>query len=246
MNFEFNEEQLEFKAKCRKYAREVIRRVVDDAGGRCNAVALLGDERMIRSCCVAGALALAFLPVFFTFTGLRTDIGSLGGKATLLVGVIVILVASMGKFGGCSLAARLSGLCWRESFSIGVMMNTRGLVDLVVLNTGYDLGIIPKRVFSIFVVMVLFSMYMTAPVLRRLIPAAVDCSAWTNDAACRVPTLLASALGPRCHPAGSGTCLAYQRASDICMIFSRNARFWSTRCWSLRKPRLPLCKLRIC
>jgi len=110
-----------------------------------------------------------FLPVFFTFTGLRTDIGSLGGKATLLVGVIVILVASIGKFGGCSLAARLSGLGWRESFSIGVMMNTRGLVDLVVLNTGYDLGIIPKRVFSIFVVMVLFSMYMTAPVLRRLI-----------------------------------------------------------------------------
>jgi K+:H+ antiporter len=93
----------------------------------------------------------------------------LSGKATLLVAGIVILVASIGKFGGCSVAARLSGLGWRESFSIGVMMNTRGLVDLVVLNTGYDLGVIPKRVFSIFVVMVLFSMYMTAPVLRRLI-----------------------------------------------------------------------------
>lgn len=110
-----------------------------------------------------------FLPIFFTFTGLRTDIGSLDGKATLLVAVIVILVAWMGKFGGCSVAARLSGLGWRESFSIGAMMNTRGLVDLVVLNTGYDLGIIPKHVFFVFVVMVLFSMYMTAPVLRRLI-----------------------------------------------------------------------------
>jgi len=110
-----------------------------------------------------------FLPVFFTFTGLRTDIGSLDGKATLLACVIVILVASIGKFGGCSFAARLSGLGWRESFSIGAMMNTRGLVDLVVLNTGYDLGIVPKRVFFIFVVMILFSTYMTAPVLRRLI-----------------------------------------------------------------------------
>ncbi|HWZ45930.1 MAG TPA: cation:proton antiporter [Candidatus Saccharimonadales bacterium] len=109
-----------------------------------------------------------FLPVFFTFTGLRTDISSLDGKAGLLAGV-VILVAATGKFGGCSVAARLGGLSWRESFSIGAMMNTRGLVDLVVLNTGYDLGIIPKPVFSIFVVMVLFSTYMTAPALRRLI-----------------------------------------------------------------------------
>lgn len=110
-----------------------------------------------------------FLPVFFTFTGLRMDIGSLGGKATLLAAVIVILVAAVGKFGGCSVAARLSGFGWRESFSIGAMMNTRGLVDLVVLNTGYDLGIVPKHVFFIFVVMVLFSTYTTAPVLRRLI-----------------------------------------------------------------------------
>lgn len=110
-----------------------------------------------------------FLPVFFTFTGLRTDMGSLGGKAALIACAIVILVASIGKFGGCSMAARMSGLTWREAFSIGIMMNTRGLVELVVLNTGYDLGIIPKPVFSIFVIMATATTYMTAPILRRLI-----------------------------------------------------------------------------
>jgi Kef-type K+ transport system membrane component KefB len=66
-------------------------------------------------------------------------------------------------------AARLSGLTWREAFAVGTMMNTRGLVELVVLNTGYDLGIIPKPVFFIFVTMAVATTYMTAPVLRRLI-----------------------------------------------------------------------------
>ena len=110
-----------------------------------------------------------FLPIFFTFTGLRTDIGSLNGRPALLALLVVILVASAGKFGGCAIAARLSGLTWREAFSVGVMMNTRGLVELVVLNTGYDLGIIPKSVFFIFVVMAVATTYMTAPILRRLI-----------------------------------------------------------------------------
>lgn len=110
-----------------------------------------------------------FLPIFFTFTGLRTDISSLSSATASLIGVLVVLVASAGKFGGCSIAARLGGLSWREAFSVGTMMNTRGLVELVVLNTGYDLGIIPKPVFSIFVIMAVATTYMTAPVLRRLI-----------------------------------------------------------------------------
>jgi Kef-type K+ transport system membrane component KefB len=110
-----------------------------------------------------------FLPIFFTFTGLRTDIGSLSGTPALITGAIVIFVASVGKFGGCSVAAKLSGLTWREAFSVGTMMNTRGLVELVVLNAGYDLGIIPKPVFFIFVTMAVATTYMTAPVLRRLI-----------------------------------------------------------------------------
>src|SRR2546423_3098963 len=111
-----------------------------------------------------------FLPIFFTFTGLRTDAGSLAGMPALIAVVVVVLTASVGKFGGCSVAARLSGLTWREAFSVGTMMNTRGLVELVVLNAGYDLGIIPKPVFFVFVVMAVTTTYMTAPVLRRLIP----------------------------------------------------------------------------
>lgn len=110
-----------------------------------------------------------FLPIFLTFTGLRTDIGSLSGAPALFIAAIVILVASVGKFVGCSVAAKASRLSWREAFAIGTMMNTRGLVELVVLNAGYDLGIIPKQVFFIFVIMAVATTYMTAPVLRRLI-----------------------------------------------------------------------------
>jgi Kef-type K+ transport system membrane component KefB len=110
-----------------------------------------------------------FLPIFFTFTGLRTDISSVSGNTALIVGPIVILVACVGKLGACSIAAKLNGLTGREAFSVGIMMNTRGLMELIVLNAGYDLGIIPKPVFCIFVIMAIVTTYMTAPVLRRLI-----------------------------------------------------------------------------
>jgi Kef-type K+ transport system membrane component KefB len=107
-----------------------------------------------------------FLPIFFTYTGLRTEVGSLRGGDLWLICAIVVLVASIGKFGGCSLAARLNGLTWREASSVGI---TRGLMELIVLNTGYDLGIIPKPVFFIMVMMAVVTTYATAPVLSRLI-----------------------------------------------------------------------------
>lgn len=90
------------------------------------------------------------------------------GQAWIIC-AIVILVASLGKFGGCGLAAKLSGLTWRESSSVGIMMNTRGLMELIVLNAGYDLGIILKSVFFILVMMAVITTYITAPVLSRLI-----------------------------------------------------------------------------
>jgi Kef-type K+ transport system membrane component KefB len=114
-------------------------------------------------------VAVFFLPVFFTLTGLRTDISSMSGRSAWIVGIVVILVACLGKFGGCFIAGKLSGLTWREAFSIGAMMNTRGLMELIVLNVAYDLGIIPKPVFFIFVIMAVVTTYMTAPVLRYLI-----------------------------------------------------------------------------
>ena len=110
-----------------------------------------------------------FLPIFLTLTGLRTDISSVSGNTALIVGPIVILVGCVGKLGACSVAAKLNGLTWREAFSVGTMMNTRGLMELIVLNAGYDLGIIPNPVFCIFVVMAIVTTYMTAPMLRRLI-----------------------------------------------------------------------------
>jgi Kef-type K+ transport system membrane component KefB len=110
-----------------------------------------------------------FLPIFFTFTGLRTDIGSMTGGLMWMLCGLVLLVAMLGKFGGCTLAARFSGMQWREAASVGVMMNTRALMELIVINIGYDLGVIPKSVFFMLVFMAVFTTYMTAPILQRLL-----------------------------------------------------------------------------
>lgn len=110
-----------------------------------------------------------FLPIFFTYTGLRTDVGSMQGSHVWFICAVVILAASVGKFGGGSLASKLNGLTWRQASSVGIMMNTRGLMELIVLNTGYDLGIIPKPVFFIMVTMAVVTTYATPPILSRLI-----------------------------------------------------------------------------
>jgi Kef-type K+ transport system membrane component KefB len=110
-----------------------------------------------------------FLPIFFTYTGLRTDIGTMSGRALWVMCALVLLAAFVGKFGGCWLAARLNGLPWREASIIGVMMNTRALMELIVINIGFELGVIPRSVFFMLVVMAVASTYITAPVLRRLI-----------------------------------------------------------------------------
>ncbi len=110
-----------------------------------------------------------FLPIFFTYTGLRTDIGTMTGTGMWALCALVLLAATVGKFGGCALAARANGLPWREASIIGVMMNTRALMELIVINIGYDLGIIPRSVFFMLVFMAVATTYITAPLLRRLI-----------------------------------------------------------------------------
>ena len=110
-----------------------------------------------------------FLPIFFTYTGLRTDIGSMTGSSMWIFCGLVLLAAVVGKFGGCTIAARLNGLPWRESSIIGVMMNTRALMELIVINIGFDLGVIPKSVFFMLVFMAVVTTYMTSPLLSRLI-----------------------------------------------------------------------------
>jgi Kef-type K+ transport system membrane component KefB len=109
-----------------------------------------------------------FLPIFFTYTGLRTDVGQMvGGKLWLFCG-LVLVCAVAGMYGGCSWAARWNGVSRREASIIGVMMNARGLTELIVINVGYELGILPKSVFFMLVFMAVATTYMTTPVLRRL------------------------------------------------------------------------------
>ncbi len=107
----------------------------------------------------------ALLPLFFAFTGLRTQIGLLNDVEEWLLCGVIILVAIAGKLGGSMLMSRWTGMSWAQSFSIGVLMNTRGLVELVVLNIGYDLGILSGQIFAMMVLMALVTTFMTGPLL---------------------------------------------------------------------------------
>lgn len=107
----------------------------------------------------------ALLPLFFAFTGLRTQVGLLNDSQDWLLCAVIILVAIAGKLGGSMLMSRWTGMNWSQSFAIGVLMNTRGLVELVVLNVGYDLGILSGRIFTMMVLMALVTTFMTGPLL---------------------------------------------------------------------------------
>ncbi len=115
---------------------------------------------------VAQFVTVFFLPIFFTFTGLRTNVNALDTAALWGWCALVIGAATFGKFVGCSLAARWNGLSWPESGCIGIMMNTRALMELVVVNVGFELGVIPANVFTMLVLMAIFSTVVTSPFLR--------------------------------------------------------------------------------
>jgi len=103
------------------------------------------------------------LPLFFVFTGLRTEIGLLNDVYLWKITGLIILVAITGKFIGSALAARFVRQSWKDSLTIGALMNTRGLMELVVLNIGYDLGILSPKVFAMLVIMALVTTFMTGP-----------------------------------------------------------------------------------
>jgi len=105
------------------------------------------------------------LPLFFVFTGLRTQIGLLNDIYLWKVTGLIILVAISGKFLGSAIASKIMGQNWRDSLTIGALMNTRGLMELVVLNIGYDLRILSPEVFSMMVIMALVTTFMTGPAL---------------------------------------------------------------------------------
>jgi Kef-type K+ transport system membrane component KefB len=109
--------------------------------------------------------AVFLLPVFFAYTGLRTEIGLLNDASSWLVCGGIILVAVAGKLLGSMLAARWSGSSWHDAFVLGALMNTRGLMELVALNVGYDLGILSPRIFTMLVLMALVTTAMTGPLI---------------------------------------------------------------------------------
>lgn len=106
------------------------------------------------------------LPLFFVFSGLRTRVGSLNDFSMWLVCAGIIAVAMLGKLGGCMIAGRFMGMHWRESFRLGALMNTRGLVELIALNIGYDLGILSPQIFTMMVLMALATTFMAGPLLN--------------------------------------------------------------------------------
>jgi Sodium/hydrogen exchanger family/Universal stress protein family len=106
------------------------------------------------------------LPAFFAFTGLRTQIGLVSGFEQWLLCGLIIAVASLGKFGGGAIAARLTGLGWRDASALGILMNTRGLMELIVLNIGYELKVISPTLFAMLVLMALVTTFATTPILH--------------------------------------------------------------------------------
>jgi Kef-type K+ transport system membrane component KefB len=109
-----------------------------------------------------------FLPIFFTHTGLRTNLGGLGGAEQWTVCLLLTAAAIVGKIGGCSVVARWAGFSWREASCVGVMMNARGLVALIVINVGLDHGILNPPLFTMLVLMALITTVMTTPLLLWL------------------------------------------------------------------------------
>jgi Kef-type K+ transport system membrane component KefB len=126
------------------------------------------------------------LPIFFALSGLRTELGLLSDPQGLLWTGIIVAVATAGKLLGTALPARWTGLGWRDSALLGVLMNTRGLVELIILNIGLDLGVLSPPLFTMLVVMAVATTLMTSPLLSLIYPKAARFSAQPEAAA--VPT----------------------------------------------------------
>lgn len=123
------------------------------------------------------------LPLFFAFTGLRTRIGLVDGPEMWGWCGLIVLVAVAGKLGGGAVAARMTGMSWREGGAIGTLMNTRGLMELVILNLGLDIGVISPAVFAMMVLMALATTFMTTPLLELVYPPRLIRSAGADDPA---------------------------------------------------------------
>ncbi len=116
------------------------------------------------------------LPLFFVYTGLKTEIGLLNTPELWIICLLIVAVAIVGKMAGSIIPARAAGENWRDSLSLGALMNTRGLMELIVLNIGLEMGILPPVVFVMLVIMALVTTFMTTPLLdiiNKLFPDKV-------------------------------------------------------------------------
>ena len=132
--------------------------------------------------------AVFLLPLFFAFTGLRTQIGLLDDAGAWLTCLGIIVLATAGKFAGSALTARVMGIDWNSAFILGALMNTRGLMELIALNVGYDLGVISSEMFTSLVLMALVTTSLTGPMVDFAL-------AWRPNTV---------ALGPGVQPSRSG------------------------------------------
>lgn len=138
-----------------------------------------GQLREAIKASIGDLVSVLFLPIFFVFSGLRTDVGSLGADPRLWLALgAVIAVSCASKFGATALAARGTGLPWKESLSIGLLMNTRALMALVVINIGADMGVVSPTAFFWLVTMALFTTVVTTPILRRAYPSPEAALGW--------------------------------------------------------------------
>lgn len=119
---------------------------------------------------VGDFVLIFFLPIFFTYTGLRTNISGLDTVSLWNWCAAIVFFAVLGKLGGGYLGARFAGLDRKEAGTIGILMNTRGLMELIVINIGFDLGFIPQTVFTMLVIMAALTTIMTTPMLRAALP----------------------------------------------------------------------------
>jgi Kef-type K+ transport system membrane component KefB len=139
-------------------------------GGFVIGVALHDDRRFVEEWKkrVSPIVQALFLPIFFAYTGLRTDVGTIQGWAGLGMLMLVLAVAFGSKFGGAYLSSLAVGETNRSALTIGVCMNTRALMELIVINIGKDLGLLPTNIFSMLVIMAIVSTYVATPLIRVL------------------------------------------------------------------------------
>jgi Kef-type K+ transport system membrane component KefB len=143
-------------------------------GGFMMGVILFDEKELVAAwrVRVGDFVTVFFLPIFFTYTGLRTSIGGLDTWADWALCLAVVAAATVTKLGGAYWAARRSGFDHGGSAMLGFMMNTRGLMELIVINVGFDLGVITAKMFTMLVIMAIVSTVITTPALRRYLSRA--------------------------------------------------------------------------